>query len=131
MRGILADNSNLGHVAILLHRLQSASWREIWSSLNLLQLTFTDLGLAPDAPDSLLWQVCQQQQVILITINRNARGPDSLEATIRADCLPVLTLANPDRILHDRDYVERVVQRLLEFLIDIDSYRGAGRLYLP
>ncbi|HWG45363.1 MAG TPA: hypothetical protein VN688_21550 [Gemmataceae bacterium] len=36
-----------------------------------------------------------------------------------------------NRINHSRAYAERVVERLLEYLIDIDNYRGTGRLYLP
>jgi hypothetical protein len=43
----------------------------------------------------------------------------------------VLTLAGPDRVIHSRTYAERVVERLLECLIDMDNYRGTGRVYLP
>jgi NHL repeat-containing protein len=39
--------------------------------------------------------------------------------------------ANEQRVLRDRLYAEAVANRLLEFLFDIDSYRGSGRLYLP
>jgi len=135
VRAILADQNNEGHVAALARRLQSEPWREFWESLRLSVLTFADLGLLPETPDVLLWQACQQHEAILITINRNADGPDSLEATIRGQntstSLPVMTLANPTRFLQERDYAERVVEQLLVYLLDIDSYRGAGRLYLP
>jgi hypothetical protein len=30
-----------------------------------------------------------------------------------------------------RNYAERTVIRLLEILLEIDRYRGAGRLYIP
>ncbi len=46
-------------------------------------------------------------------------------------CLPVLTLADPDRIFRDRRYADAVVERLLEILFDLDNLRGSGRLYLP
>jgi hypothetical protein len=79
--------------------------------------------------------VCQEQEFILITASRNDDGPDSLQFAIRtmnADhSLPVFTLANADQVLHSRTYAERVVERLLDYLIDIDNFRGTGRLYLP
>ena len=78
---------------------------------------------------------CQRAQVILLTANRNDEGPDSLAATIQqhntTHSLPVFTLANDQRVLRDRQYAEAVADRLIEFLFDIDSYRGTGRLYLP
>ena len=42
-----------------------------------------------------------------------------------------LTLADPNRIAHDRQYAESVVERLFDILIDISVFRGAGRLFLP
>jgi hypothetical protein len=47
------------------------------------------------------------------------------------DSLPVVTLANPQRILRDRHYAEKVAERLLERLIAIEDFRGTGRLYVP
>jgi hypothetical protein len=135
MRGILADHNNAGQVARLVQCLQQEPWREIWADLNLHVPTFAALGLAAQTSDAVLWQTCQQHQLTLITNNRNGHGPDSLEATIRAHntpaSLPVFTLASPDRVLHDPAYRERVAERLLEYLIDMDKYRGTGRLYLP
>jgi hypothetical protein len=43
----------------------------------------------------------------------------------------VLTLANSERVLIDRDYAETVVIKLLDYLADIEAVRGTGRLYLP
>jgi hypothetical protein len=96
---------------------------------------FERLGLPRDLPDVELWRICQERQVLLITANRNRSGPDSLEAALRAlgtvDSLPVLTLADPDRILRDRAYADRVVERLIDICLDVDQVRGTGRLYLP
>jgi len=39
--------------------------------------------------------------------------------------------ANDQRVLRDRLYAEAVANHLLEFLFDIGSYCGSGRLYLP
>ncbi len=40
-------------------------------------------------------------------------------------------MATADRILDDRDYAERAVVKLLDYLLDIGNYRGTGRLYVP
>ena len=47
------------------------------------------------------------------------------------DSLPVFTLANPERVLHDKASVELIAETLLERWLDIDLYRGVGRIYLP
>ncbi len=135
MRAILADKNNEGHVTAIVRRLERDPWDELWADMRLSVLTFSHLGLGEETPDVLVWRACQQQQALLITINRNAHGPDSLEETIRRHntplSLPVFTLANADRVLQDRDYLDRVAESLMEYLVDIDNYRGTGRLYLP
>ncbi len=135
MRGILADNNVEGQVNRLLLLLRGAEWSEVWASLGLTVESFDGLGLTRDTPDAVLWHVCQQRQLILITANRLQRTPDSLEATIRQhnspQSLPVVTLASADRILEEREYAERAVVKLLEYLLDIGNYRGCGRLYVP
>ena len=133
--GILADNNVIGHVEYVVRKLQSDYWKEIWESLNLSLFTFEDLLLLPESVDSVVWETCQQYGVVLITANRNAAGEDSLENTIRirnsSDHLPVITIAQVERVLHDRDYADRVVERLLEYLLDIDNLYGTGRLFVP
>ena len=112
--GILADNNVIGHVEYVVRKLQSDYWKEIWESLNLSLFTFEDLLLLPESVDSVVWETCQQYGVVLITANRNAAGEDSLENTIRirnsSDHLPVITIAQVERVLHDRDYADRVVE---------------------
>jgi hypothetical protein len=99
----------------------------IWNDLEMSTVTFEDLGLARNASDAELWRVCQREQVVLITNNRNADDPDSLEMIIRkenrADCLPVFTFANNDHVAADREYAERTAISLLEYLI----YRNRSR----
>ncbi len=135
MRALLGDVNIQGHVQILATVLESATWRELWHSLNLPLLTIRDLALPLDVTDAVLWERCQQEQVVLLTANRNKDGPDSLEATLRArntpQSLPVFTLADADRVRRSGEYAERVVERLLEYLLNIDEVRGTGRLYLP
>ena len=135
MKAILSDVNIEGHVQVLVNILESAAWQGMWTLFNLPVYTFRDLGLVPETPDVALWQVCQQQEIILITANRNNDGPDSLESAIRTmntvHSLPVFTIADADQVLHSRAYAERVVIKLLDYLIDIDNYRGTGRQYLP
>jgi hypothetical protein len=124
-----------GHFQALLSVLRSQPWQVFWNDLNLLIPTFADLSLRPNDPDLLVWQTCQRDQLILVTGNRNASGPESLEVVIQTlnqvDSLPVITLATPDRILNERSHAERAGVRILDILLEIDHYRGAGRLYVP
>lgn len=135
MRAIMADNDLVGHVGEIVRVLLSDEWREIWLSLHLEVRTFADLSLRTDASDADVWDVCQKEQVILITGNRNKKGPDSLQATIQihntSNSLPVFTIADPNRVLRSRTYLDEVVVSLLDYLLFIDNVRGAGRLWLP
>jgi len=74
-------------------------------------------------------------EIVLNTTNRNAEGSDSLEAVIQTsntlESLPVVTLANVERILRDREYAGKVPDRLLDYLFDIESFRGVGRVFVP
>jgi hypothetical protein len=133
--GILADNDVAGYFRILQHHFESDAWREIWHGLQCPVHTFRDVGLPVDASDRIVWRECQRRQVILVTANRNDDGPDSLVAVIRqlntVDCLPVITLADPKRIGLEKSYASRVAERILEFLMDVEQLRGAGRLFVP
>ncbi len=135
MRGILADADIKGYLQIIFRLFQEESRREIWNWLNCAAPSFEDLGLPSNASDRDIWRKCQKESLVLITANRNKKESDSLESTIRtlneATCLPVITLANPDRIRREREYAEVVADDLLEYLFDIDKYLGTGRLYLP
>jgi len=131
----MSDNDVKGYFRILMGICESESWRAVWRELRVEIFRFEDLGLIESAPDAEIWRACQDQDIVLITGNRNADDPASLEVTIRqyndAECVPVLTLADPERIARDRPYAESVVESLLEVLIDLDAVRGTGRLYLP
>jgi Domain of unknown function (DUF5615) len=88
VNGILADANCEGHLALLL-RLFQQHWRqEVWEFLRLAQVSFADLGLPPGASDREVWEVCQREQVVLLTANRNDAGPESLEATMQQHNMP-------------------------------------------
>jgi hypothetical protein len=135
MLRLMADNDVLGHVSRLAYLCQTPEWIEFWRDLGCVLYTFGDFGLSPDAKDAKIWEVCQANDVILITGNRSGKDPDSLDATIRqanqASCIPVMTISDARRISRDRDYANAVIERLFEFLLEIENLRGTGRLFLP
>jgi len=135
VKAILADLNVVRQVWVLVTRLSQEPWHEFWEHLRLDVLTFRDLGLVPTTPDDVLWRLCQSEQVVLVTANRNADGTDSLESVLRIEntptSLPVFTISDAQRILLDRDYLDRAAEKLMEYLIDIDRVRGTGRLFLP
>ncbi len=135
MKGILADVNTQGPVEDLIREMQGAKWVEFWTYLGLALFHFEDVGLRQDATDLQIWRKCQEKQLILITDNRNKNSPDSLEATIQQfnvpESLPVFTIADLRKFRKSRAYAQRVLEKLYEFLLDIDRLRGTGRLYLP
>jgi hypothetical protein len=135
MPTIMADHDVEGHLQVLLSIWSSPDWKEFWADVSCQIESFERLGFEPNASDSLVWRTCQELGIVLITGNRNAESDDSLEETIRREnapsCLPVLTIADANRLMRERDYAEFVAARLLERLQDIERLRGAGRLYLP
>jgi hypothetical protein len=62
------------------------------------------------------------------------KGEDSLEQVMReentAGSFPVITIGSLDR-LDEPDYRERCIERLIEIVLDIENYMGAGRLFVP
>jgi hypothetical protein len=135
VKGILADHNVIGQVAYLVQMMQSEPWAEFWNELGLVLRRFDDLGLAITASDVEIWQRCQADELILITDNRNDESPESLSAAIRdlntPTSLPVFTIADLDKFGSSREYEERVVVALYNYLLRIDEVRGTGRLYLP
>jgi hypothetical protein len=135
VRGILADINVVAQTEAIVFIWTSDAWLEFWNRLDLAVETFPSLSLAYNASDALIWRTCQREGLVLITGNRNNDSADSLEATIRnenlTDSLPVVTLADADRILQDRLYAEAVAVRLLDYLMRVDEVRGVGRIYVP
>ena len=135
MPAIMADHDVEGDFDIVLRTLMSGEWRELWNEINDGVESFRNLGISDNTSDVDLWRLCQERQIILITGNRNREGPMSLQYAIEQlntpACLPVLTIGAPGRAVRSQDYLHRLVTRLVEYLIDIESVRGAGRLYLP
>jgi hypothetical protein len=135
MPGILAEVNVEGHVEWLRRILEDEPWKEAWCNLAAPIHTFTDVGLADNAPDTVVAIRGDQDQLARLAELSNDEGPDSLKAAIRTwdapDSLPVFTLADAERFRRDKTYADLVAERFLEYLLDIEKYRGTGRLYLP
>lgn len=135
MLTLLLDENIDGYADYLSRFVFSSDWSEISSLLDVRIVKFEDVGLAKRTPDDQIWDFCQQNQFYLITDNRNKDKADSLETTIwtrtLTTSLPVFTISDIHRFRSDRDYVESLVAKLLEYLMNADNLRGVGRLYLP
>lgn len=97
---------------------------------------FVDVDLSASAEDVVVWQYCQENEMVLLTGNRKTSDRErSLESIIRRlstpRSLPVLTISNLRRVLFDAAYCQDCALRLAEIVLDIEIYRGAQRLYLP
>jgi hypothetical protein len=87
-----------------------------------------------NSSDRVVWRFAQEQQILILTNNRNERGDDSLEQTIREEStpesLPVLTIGNLDRMT-EPEYRRRCAERLVEIVLDLPRYLGTGRIFIP
>lgn len=135
MATLLIDANLDGQAERLRTRLQSDAWRELYDLLGLQFLQLEDVGLSRTAKDDVVWRLCQDHGYYLLTANRNKKSDDSLQATILREgtqaSLPVFTLADAQRLLRSSTYLEKVIEKLLDYLLDRDNYRGTGRLFLP
>jgi predicted nuclease of predicted toxin-antitoxin system len=127
----LIDYNLKGKSLIIWGVVAAEGWLEL---IEIKFLQFEDVGLPRDSSDLLVWNFAQQNQMILITANRNMKGKTSLEQTIREKntdfSLPVVTISNVDR-LDEKVYREKCVASLIEVGLDIDNYLGAGRVFIP
>ena len=132
---ILIDANMEGQGAHIWMRMQTSEWRELTTDLDVTLRTFREVGLDPASPDDAVWRFCQAEGYYLLTSNRNEDAEDSLEATLRREgtptSLPVFTLPLPDRVYQSPAFLARVVERLLEYVLNADNIRGTGRLYVP
>ena len=128
----LIDHNLKGHALVLFGAIASQGQLDI---LPIQFVNFAEVDLAVDSNDRVVWRLAQEKQMILLTANRSMKGKNSLEQVIRGEStpnsLPVFTIANADRLLNDVDYRGRCVESLIEITLDIDSYLGAKRIFIP
>jgi predicted nuclease of predicted toxin-antitoxin system len=127
----LIDYNLTGDAVLFWGTLSAEGWLDL---LAIRFFTFREVGLPMNSSDRVVWQFAQENQMILITANRNMKGDDSLEQTMRQEnrstSLPILTIGNPDRF-DESGYRQRCAARLIEIVFDLGNYRGAGRVFIP
>ena len=128
---VLADHNIEGQAIALWGTLSAGSWLDLFP---LRLVTFTQVGLPSESSDRQVWRFAQEHGMLLLTFNRRMRDVDALEQTIREEntmtSLPVLTIGNVKRMV-EKTYRERCAARLLEIVLDLESYLGAGRIFIP
>lgn len=128
---VLLDNNISGFQNLLIGAIKSTGWSEY----QLIEfITLDDLGLDDSINDREIWRRCQQSGYILLTTNRNEKGADSLQLTLREEntpnSLPVITISS-QRKLRDAAYREACVESLLTIVLEMSNHLGTGRLYIP
>lgn len=62
------------------------------------------------------------------------KGEDSLEQVMREEntltSFPILTISDLTRI-DETEYRERCVDRIVKIAIELENYKGVGRLFIP
>lgn len=128
---LLADHNIEGQALMLWGTLGAEGWLELFP---MRLVRFAEVNLAYDSTDRAVWRFAQAHQMLLLTDNRSMAGVNSLEQTIREEnhetSYPVITIGRVDRMV-ERTYRERCAARLLEIVLYLDDYMGAGRLFIP
>ncbi|MDJ0688105.1 MAG: ACP S-malonyltransferase [Xenococcaceae cyanobacterium MO_188.B32] len=127
----LVDYNLDGYAPVFLGIIAKNGWFEL---LTIHFVTFKEAGLSMDISDRILWCFAESNQMIILTANRNMKGKDSLEQIIREEntvsSLPVVTISDIKR-LDEFNYRERCVDCMIEIVLDIENYKGVGRLFIP
>lgn len=128
----LIDHNLKGHALVFLSEIASQGWLDI---VPIQFVTFDEINLSINSNDRVVWRLAQKNQMILLTANRSMKGKDSLEQVMReentSESLPVITVSNANRLLNDSEYRGRCVESLIEIVLDIDTYLGTRRIFIP
>jgi hypothetical protein len=128
----LIDHNLEGHAEILLGTIAGQGWLEL---LPIQFVTFKEINLPIDSSDRIVWRLAQTSQMILLTANRSMKGEESLEQVLReentAKSLPVVTIGDAKRLLADRTYRNLAANRIIEIALDMETWMGTGRVFVP
>ena len=128
---LLVDHNIEGWAVRLWDTIVAEGWLELYP---LEMIMFRDIGLDDGSSDRDIWRFSQDNNMILLTSNRNMEGEDSLEKTIREEnrlsSLPVLTIALVEK-LEEKAFCQRCAERLMEIILYLENYLGTARLYIP
>ena len=90
-------------------------------------VTFREVRLSMDSNDRILWCFSESNQIIILTANRNMKVIRE-ENTLAS--LPVVTISDIKR-LDEFNYRERCVDCMIEIVLNLENYKGLGRLFIP
>jgi predicted nuclease of predicted toxin-antitoxin system len=128
----LIDHNLERYAVILLGKIASDGWLDL---IPIRFITFREIELSADSSDRSVWQLAQDNQMILLTANRNMKGEDSLEQVLREEntpnSLPIVTIGNLDRFRSESSYRSQCADRMIDILLDIENYMGVGRIFIP
>lgn len=131
MIGLLIDHNIEGQAALLWTTITTEGWLDL---IPMRLMRFSDIELAHDSNDRIVWRIAQKHQLLLLTANRNMDDQDSLEQTLREEntlsALPVITISSIDRML-EMPYRIRCATRIAEIAIYVSNYLGTGRIFIP
>lgn len=137
MPGLLADINVQGHLPRLIGLMNNIGVLQLLVDSRITFETFPDRGLDPGLKDRAVWSYCQQNELVLLTDNRNFDDEDSLAATIQdswhVGLLPVLTLANKPKFEKSSEYAKQVASDVanLLFAIFLEGNRDQPRIWIP
>lgn len=128
----LVDHNLERYAAILLGKIATDGWLDL---IPVRFITFKEIELSTDSSDRVVWQVAQDNQLLLLTANRNMKGEDSLEQVLREDnspnSFPIVTIGSLDRFRNESSYRSQCADRIIEILLNIENYIGVGRIFIP
>ena len=134
---MLADVNLQGYLRRLRGQLDRMGLWEVMNGRGLRFASFSELGIAADADDRRIWNMCQSEGWVLFTDNRNNDGPDSLQATLDDSWmpghLPVLTLSRKIALENNSAYAQRVAISIADLLFGIVDGENLDRprIYVP
>ena len=131
MINLLSDND----VELYMELIRTVFTDHEWNEFGVQGIsTLRECGLDPKSSDKAIWLYCQAHAMLLVTGNRNEKGPDSLGRVIGElnlpEHLPVLTIAMPGRV-SQMNYREDCAYRIADIAMALDRVRGSGRLFIP
>lgn len=73
---LLVDYNLTGYALVFLGILTKLGWFEF---VPIQFVTFGEVGLSMESSDRVVWRYAQENQMMILTANRNMKGEDSLE----------------------------------------------------
>lgn len=124
---VLFDHHMKKQEILLWVTMRSEGWLKL---LDIPMQTFEDVDLPIDSSDREVWRFAQKNDLILLTANRNSEGEETIRDENKPTSLPVVTVGMIDR-MEESSYREKCAERLVDIVLDIESYLGVGRIYIP